>query len=234
MQSKALLRKSLFATLAGVLILTTMRADVVSLYPFTGNSLASTDTNTLSTSSNIALGSGLTDATRFATVGNPTPALRVGTDETDGTTFPTAITANDFFTFTLTPTSGYRFVFQTFTADIATSATTFSTNILLQASINGGNSFVTVDSITGYTDTTFTTQSTNLTTFNNNTALAAGASVLLRIVVYDNANSADNYTAFDNLTVNATLQAIPEPGTAGLLALGSAAAAGAILCRRKR
>lgn len=231
--------KSLLTCLAGVLILTAAvpaaRADVVSLYPFTGSSLASTDTNTLSTSSAIALGNGLTDAaaTRFAMAGNPAPALRVNTDETDGTSFPTAVTAGDFFAFTLSPASGYRFVFQTFSVDVATSATTFSTNVLLQASINGGNSFITVDTLTGYGNTTFTTRNTDLTAFNNNAALAAGASVLLRIVVYDNDSTAGNYTAFDNITVNATVQAIPEPGTVGLLALGSAAA-GAILRRRMR
>ena len=238
MQHKGLLRKRLFTSLAGALILAATvpaaRAAVVALYPFTGNSLASTATNAQSTASAITLGSGLTDTTRFATVGNPAPALRINTDETGGTTFPTAIAANDFFTLTLTPASGYRFVFQTFSVDVATSSTTFSTNLLLQASVNGGNSFANVDTLTGFSNTTFATQNVDLTTFNNNATLSAGAAVLLRVVVYDNANNADNYTALDNITVNATLQAVPEPGTAALFVLGSATAAGAILRRRRR
>lgn len=210
-----------------------VRADVVALYPFSANSLTSTDTNAQSTATTIALGSGLTGTNRFATVGNPAPALRVNTDETDGDAFATAITANDFFTFALSPASGYRFVFQSFTVDLATSATTFTTNVRLQASING-TAFVNVDTITGFSNTTFTAQSFDLTFGNANAAIQNGASVLLRIVVFDNANNAANYTAFDNITVNATLQAIPEPGTTALLALGSTVAGGAILRRRKR
>ena len=170
---------------------------------------------------------------RFATVGNPAPSLRMNTDETDSTSLPTAITANDFFTFTLSPASGYRFVFQSFSVHLATSATMFATNVRLQASING-SAFVHVDTVNNFGNTTFITQNFDLTFGNSNAAVQSGASVMLRVLVYDSEGTAGNYTAFDNITVTATLQAIPEPGTVGLLALGSAAAAGAILRRRKR
>ena len=210
-----------------------VRADVLTLYPFSNNSLASTDTNQLSTASAINIGSGLNDTTRFTTNGNPGAALRVNTDETGGTTFDTAITDNDFFTFALAPANGYRFVFQNFSVDLATSSTTFTTDVRLQASING-SAFVDLNSVTDYSSTTYTTEVFDLSGRNNNAAIAAGASVVLRVVVFDNANNADNYTAFDNITLNGTVVPIPEPGTAALLSLGAVTAGGAILRRRKR
>ncbi len=211
-----------------------VRADVLSLYPFSNSSLSSTDTDPLSTATPIVIGSGLTDTTRFANTGNPAPALRINTDETGGSSFATAIADGDFFTFTLAPANGYRFVFQSFSVDLATNSTAFSTNVLLQASINGGTSFLNVDSVTGFSNTTYTTETFDLTSYNANAALAAGASVLLRVVVYDNANNANAYTGFDNLTVNGTLSAIPEPGTAALFAVGVVATGGAVMRRRKR
>ncbi len=231
---KARLAGLLCALIGFCVVATSTRAAVLALYPFTGNSLANTATPTQSTASAITLGSGLTDTTRYTTTGNPGAALRINTDETDGTSTATAITANDFFTFNLAPNNGYRFVFTSFTVDLATNVTTFSTNVVLQASINGGTSFINVDTLTGFSNTTFTTRTTDLTTFNNNAALAAGASVLLRIVVYDNDNNAANYTAFDNITVNGSLQAIPEPGTVALVGLGLTLAGTVILRRRKR
>ena len=209
------------------------RAEVLALYPFSSDSLASTDTNQLSTASAITLGSGLTDGTTFTTSGNPGPALTVNTDETNGTTFATAITADDFFTFNLAPASGYRFVFQSFTVDLATSATTFAANVRLQASING-SAFVDLDTVSAYGSTAFNTETFDLTADNNNAAIAAGASVVLRVVVFDNDNTTGNYTAFDNITLNGALAVVPEPGTAASLTLGAAAVSGAILRRRKR
>lgn len=211
------------------------QATVIASYPFTGASLASTDAESASTASAITLGSGLTDsvATRFAAAnGNPAPALRVNSDETEGTTFATAITANDFFAFTLAPGTGNRFFFQTLTFDLAASAATLATNVRLQASING-SAFVTVDSVTTFSTTAYTTETFDLSFGNTNAALAAGASVLLRMVVFDDANSATVYTGFDNLTVNGTVAAIPEPGTAGMLAVGVLAAGGAVWHRRR-
>ena len=236
MLHKKLSGKSLLAGLSGALLLAATpaaHATVVALYPFTGNSLASTGNNAQSTATAITLGSGLTGTNRFTTTGTTAPALRINTDETDGTTFATAVTANDFFTFTLTPASGYRFVFQNFTVDLATSAATFTTNVRLQASING-SAFVNVDTVSDFSNTTFTTQTFDLSFGNTNAAIQNGASVLLRVLAYDTANSAANYTAFDNITVNATLQAIPEPGTTALVAFGATAAGGLLLRRRKR
>ena len=223
----------LFCALTLLAAAPAVQADVLTLYPFSNNSLASTDTNSLSTASAITLGSGLTDTTRFTASGNPGAALRVNTDETGGTTFDTAITDNDFFTFALAPSNGYRFVFQNFSVDLATSATTFATNVRLQASI-AGSAFVDLNTVTAYSSTTFTTETFDLSTRNNNAAIAAGASFVLRVVVFDNDNTAGNYTAFDNITLNGTVVAVPEPGTVALLTLGAAAAGGAFLRRRKR
>ena len=91
-----------------------------------------------------------------------------------------------------------------------------------------------MDSLTGFSNTAFTARPVDLTSYNTNAAIVAGASVLLRVVVYDNDNNAANYTAFDNITVTGTVQAIPEPGTLALVGLASAFAGTVILRRRKR
>ena len=210
-----------------------VQADVLTFYPFSNNSLASTDTNQLSTASAISLGGGLTDSTRFTANGNPGAALIVNTDETNGNTFATAITAGDFFMLTLTPASGDRFVFDSFTVDLATNSTTFTTNVRLQASINN-SAFVDLNTVSAYSSTAYTTETFDLSGRNNNAAIAAGASVVLRVVVFDSDSTAGNYTAFDNITLNGTVAPIPEPGTVSLLILGAAAAGGVILRRRQR
>ena len=227
------LRRAVLCGAAALLTVTVAhtRADVLALYPFAGSSLASTDADPASVASAITLGSGLTDAAanRFGP-GNPDLALRVNSDETDGTTFATAITANDLFTFSLTPGNGQRFTFQSFTVDLATSTATLSTNIRLQASING-STFVTLDSAMAFSSTSFATQTFDLSA-DNTAAIAAGAAVILRVVTFDDGNTTAAYTAFDNLTVNGTVSAIPEPATTALLALGAAAILGAALRRR--
>ncbi len=213
-------------------------AAVLASYPFTNNSLASTDTNGRSTASAITIGGGLTDATRFTNNGNPDQALVVNTDETGGTSFPTAATAGDYFSLTLTADNGLRFNFTNFTVDLATNATTFSSSIRLQASTDNGATFTNVDTVNGFTSATagaYTTETFSLTAANANPAIAAGGPVLLRVLVFDTDNTTGNYTAFDNITLNGTLTAaVPEPGTVALLTCGAAAAGGLILRRRKR
>ena len=103
-------------------------------YPFTGSSLASTDTDLTTAASAIALGSGLTDTTRFTANGNPGAALRVNTDETDGTSFATATTADDVFTFTVTPVAGNVLALDTLSFDLAVNSALISSNVRVQLS----------------------------------------------------------------------------------------------------
>ena len=77
------------------------RADVLARYTFdTDLTLSDTDPN--SSASAVSDGPGL-----FSTLdvirGNPAPALSVNSIFTDGTTQATAVTANDYISFTLTP-----------------------------------------------------------------------------------------------------------------------------------
>lgn len=209
-----------------------VRADTLVDYPFTGSSLANTATELHVTGSAITLGAGLTDTTRFATLnGNPAPALRVNTDET-ASSYPASIAAGDDFVFTLNPDAGYALSLDTLNFDLAVSLATVTSNILVQLSGNG-TTYTSVGQVTSFSTTTFTPESIDLSVAN--TALASGATVYVRFVVYDSSNSALTYTAFDNIIVNGTLvPAVPEPGANVLLALGmSGAAAGGWLWRRR-
>ena len=204
-----------------------VHAAVVANYPFTNNSLSSTDKSKNSTSSDIALGSGLTDTNRFTANGNPGAALLVNADETAGN-LNGSIMAGDYFTLTLAPKSGYQLAFTDFTVDLAVTNMALTTNVQLQASLDGGTTYTDVASIIGFNSTTFTTQTFDLSAF-----AAITSPVILRATVYDSGNG-KNSTEFDNIVVDGTLTAVPEPGSVALLSLGAVAAGGAILRRRKK
>ena len=225
--------------LAGVAVLfatASVHADTLASYPFTNSSPASTDGDTSSTASAISLGSGLTDTTRFATgFGNSAPSLRINTDETTGTSFLSAGVAGDDFGFSITPTAGDVLELGAVTFDLAVSNAAVVSNILVQySSTNLAASYTSLTpTITGFSTTTFTSESFDLSAAN--TLLTAGAPIYVRFIVYDNANNANAYTAFDNITVTGTSTPllVPEPDTYTLLALGVAGAAGVVLRRRR-
>ena len=209
-----------------------VHADTLASYPFTGSSLASTDTSATSTATAITLGTGLTDATDFtASFGNPSPALRINGDET-AATLAGSVTAGDDFVFSITPDSGDVLELQTLTFDLALDSTSFASNVAVQLSVTGSG-YVTAGSITAFSSTSFAPESVSLA--GANTALAAGLPIYVRFVVYDNTGAAAAYTAFDNITVNGTSMplAVPEPGTYALLALGMVGAASVIMLRRR-
>ena len=204
-----------------------VHAAVVANYPFTNNSFSSTDKSKNSTSSDIALGGGLTDTTRFTASGNPGAALLVNADETAGN-LADSITAGDYFTLTLAPNNGYQLAFTDFSVDLAVTSAVLTTNVQLQASLNGGTSYTNVAAVTGFNSTTFTTETFDLSAF-----AEISSPVILRAVVYDSGNG-KNSTELDNIVVDGTLTAVPEPGSVALLSLGAVAAGGAILRRRKK
>ena len=199
-----------------------VQADTLASFPFTGSSLASTDSELNFTTSAISLGAGLTDATYIAIAnGNPAPALRINTDETAATAAG-SIAAGDDFLFTITPATGDKLALNTLTFDLAVNSALFTSSVAVQLSGTGlTGSYTSIGSVTDFDTTTFTGESINLTAAN--TALAAGLPVYVRFVVFDNASNANAYTAFDNITVNGVVTAaIPEPGAYALLTLGGA------------
>ena len=206
------------------------RAATLASYPFTGSSLASTDTNAVSVASDIVLDTGLTDTTRFLTTGgNPGAALRVNGDET-ATTFPQSNLANDDFTLEITPVSGARLVLDTLTFDTAVSAG-LTSNVRIQLSATG-TTFTNLGTTTDLTSTTFAAQSFDLTPAN--ATLAAGLPIYIRFLLLDNSNLATAYTAFDNIAVTGSVAAlVPEPGTNALLILGALAVVGGVAVRRR-
>ena len=228
---------TILGTACALSLLTTanLQADTLAYYPFTGSSLASTDSELNFATSAISLGSGLTDATYIALAnGSPAPALRINTDETAATATG-SILAGDDFLFTITPASGDKLVLDTLTFDLAVNSASITSAVAVQLSATGTTgTYTTIGSVTGFSNTTFTSESIDLTPAN--TALAAGLPVYVRFVVSDNLTNATAYTGFDNITVNgAVTAAIPEPGTNALLALGVlGVTVGGGLVRRRR
>ena len=79
-------------------------ADILANYPFTSSSRASTDVNPDSAASSFGDGAGITSAIDV-TRGNAAPSVGVVSDQIDASTNAGAVTANDYVTFTLTPSS---------------------------------------------------------------------------------------------------------------------------------
>ena len=144
------------------------------------------------------------------TKGNPAPDITVGAGTTPSDQ-ATAISGNDYFTFTLTPVSAVNLA--TLNFDIAVSGTVTG-SYFVQAAIGAG-SFANVGSTLSTSSSTFTTQSVSLsaTQFQNLTL-----PVTFRIYIYDNKNGSMS-DLLDNVTVDGL--AVPEPSTWAMMGLGA-------------
>jgi hypothetical protein len=198
------------------------KADVLASYPFDSSSRASTDSDINTSASVIADGSGLV-STVDATRGNPSPSISIASDQTDGTSNATAVAANDYVSFTLTPLSGATFSLTSLALDAANWSTTStfpSESYFLRSSLDSfGANVGTTQSIASGSNGAITPNSFDLTgaAFQN-----LSAPIEFRLYVQDSTTNAGRGILFDNIILNGTTTgaAIPEPATWLLMGVG--------------
>jgi hypothetical protein len=225
--------KKVLATLAmAALAVTAAHAGVLANYPFTGSSQASTDADGNSTAGSFGDGAGWTSSIDVGR-GNVAPSISVVSTSTDSSTQSGAVTANDYWTFTITPNAGFTLNLSSLTFDYAnyTNDATFPTeNFFARSSINGFSSNLAA---------AVTATVASAGAFSNASIDLSGASfqnvatpIEFRIYVYDGTTDADRGALLDNIVLNGT--AVPEPGTWLLLCLGAGLLGTAQRFRRKR
>lgn len=208
----------ILALTAGCLISHETRAAVVANYQFTGNSLASTDTDVSSVAGDFVIGGGLSGSTAFTTFGSGAPALVAGTDATSDTD-ANAFALDDYISITLTPIGGVSLAYTSlvFDAKVYTFSSTTTGTVAVRSSLNGFA--FTLDS------RTITATSGSITTGGRSVTLSAFASqsgpVEFRFYFYDdqNASVATAGVGVDNVSINATV--VPEPSAVILTLIGA-------------
>lgn len=199
------------------------RAATVASYTFPGNSLASGDSDTNSAASDLAIGAGLSGKTSFFVLFGSTNCLGVTSDNTPATE-AASISANDYISFTITPTGGVSLAYTSFGFNFAWQnfSSTITENLSVRWSI----------------DSFATTLASNSRSENNGSGLGGGGFALgtlpaqsgpveFRIYFYDDQDNQFSTVGIANISLAAAV--IPEPSSAALLLAGSI-----LLARRKR
>jgi hypothetical protein len=229
--------RAVFATPSrhlGLILLTlamihSAKGSVVASYNFTGSSYASSDLSLDSTAGDL-VASGFT-ASFDTTNGNATPSLAIATSSTGPSltvTEANAISNDDYFSFTITPTldAGESLNFTTFTFDVAGRNSNSNSMYVLRSSVD---SYAATVGITGTVvlasaPTTWVSQSFNLS--DDPILQGVTTATTFRLYVIDNRGSTA-HILLDNVVLNGTT--VPEPGAAWLGSLGMFA-----LFRRRR
>lgn len=224
---KLLTKLSLLLALT-VGLTTAAQADLVANYSFDGSSRASFDTDLTSVASAFTDGPGwvaLIDAAR----GNPTPSISVDSNQTDSSQGG-AITANDYYTFTITPNVGVTLNLMTLSFDFAnyTNNGAFPTeNIFVRSSLdNFSTNLAGATTVTVASAGTFTNASISLTAPGFQTVTTP---IEFRLYIYDGSSNVDKGALLDNVI----LQSIPEPSVYMLLGVGLLLCGQRFLGRRK-
>lgn len=196
---------------------TLVHADVLANYTFSGSSRSSFDVDNNSTATAFADGPGFI-GTIDTVRGNPTPSIAINSAQTDSTGQTGAVTAEDYFTFTITPSGGVAFNFTSLTFDYAnyTNSGAFPTeNFFVRSSVdNFGANLASAVTANVASAGAFTTASVTLgAAFQN-----VSSPVEFRIYVYDSTTDTAKGALLDNIVLNGA--AVPEPATYMLLGCG--------------
>ena len=224
------MKKLLLTAVCALASCVAAKADTVGLYTFAASSLASSDTNPDSTASAITAGAAFTGTVANTTYGNPTPSLAVASTLTTGAnTQAGAVTANQYFSFTLTPNTGTPLSLNSLSFDYANYSTdaTFPTEGFVVRS--------SVDNFAANTAAGVTSAAASNGAFaTSNISLAAAAfqnltaPIEFRIYIYDGTTNANRGAAIDNITVTN----VPEPTTYAMLLAGVSFVT-VLRCRRR-
>lgn len=188
---------------------TNLSAAVLAVYNFgtstTDYSYSSSDTDLNSTATNVTAGSGVTLAVTNSGVTGAAAAVQGAT----GADAAAAVTGNDYVEFTLTVSAGYEVDLTSLTLQIQQSSGTSSpTNLFILSSVDGYTSTIySTTASTSYQTKTLTLSSLDFQDL---------TTVTFRIYAYG-ASGTSSSLRIDNLTLNGTLTAIPEPSTYAML-----------------
>jgi len=224
--------------LAGVLTLFAKepaRGAVLALYNFTGSSLASADTDANSSAGSFAPSAGtgttgnwnITASGVNTAEGNPAPDFAF--KPVSATTEADAITNGTYWTFTITPNSGYNINVSNLAFDLTTVYTQRPLSYFLGTNVGGFSTPISGTEATGIT----TTQTISLNLSGAGLQNQAGA-IEFRLYIWSTAGggSSGSRWSFDNITLNGSVAAVPEPATA-VLGLGGIALLAALRKRRR-
>lgn len=198
------------AALALMMLATGVNAATIAQYPFTGNSLLSTDTEPNSTADSFGTGSGITSPA-FSTTGNPAPSRAVTTNQ-----LSSSFNSADYWEFAVSAEPGYKLDLTQLTFDVqnAGSAPLPDGRWDVRSSLDSYGSSLATFTATG----SFANKSVDLSGPSFQNLL----SITFRLYVYDaaNTNSGTKSLRTDNVTLEGNVNLIPEPASVALLAAG--------------
>ena len=205
-------------------------AAVLAVYAFNSASPSATSSDANVTAGDVTVGPGFTGG--FSSSGN---AFARSTGTSGSTvSFANASTANDYFSVTIGPNSGYNMNLDSLTFDYGYSSVVNTGGDLRAYVTTSDDSHAAFESFF----TTTATDGTNTITFpiSANVDLTGAefqsisSDIEFRIYLSDAYNNNDVIHRIDNVTLNGTVAAVPEPSSAALLGLGSLA----LILRRRR
>ncbi len=191
------------------------KAATISNYTFTGNSLSSSDADASSTAGDFVIGSGFTGLTGFTNNGVNFPALLVESDHTPGTEAD-AISANDYFSFTVTPAAGGSFDFDTlnFNLVINNFSNAITQSIAVRWSVDSFATTLGTGTLSvGAGQSGVGGGGVNLGSFP-----AQNGPVEFRFYVFDDQNSVNSNVGIDSITLTGTDVPPPVPFVTTLVA----------------
>jgi hypothetical protein len=208
------------------------------LYDFSAATFVTSDTDTNSSAGNFTFASGLSaNSGRSTTAPNANTIFTRGTSL--GTTAAGAVSGNDYYTFTLSPSAGYQMNLNNLTfstdATLASGTNSFTGNIFVRSDLDG----YTSDIGPTITDTGSTVSSYVLQNIDLSGAAFQGltTAITFRIYLYNtgtNAGDTNSIIRSDTYTLDGVMVAVPEPSSYALLGLGLGLGLGAFYLMRRR
>lgn len=202
-----------------------VHADVIASYDFaTAAPFISSDTELNSSAGNFTLASGLS-----ANSGRSTTSPNVNTIFTRGTSLGTtasgAVSGNDYYTFTVTPTTGFKLNLTSLTfltdATVATGTNSYTANLFVRSSLDSfGANIGTMIADTSNVASSYVLQSVDLS---SGTYQGITSPVEFRVYLFNtgaNPGDTNSITRSDSYTLSGSVLAVPEPSVYLLLAGG--------------
>jgi hypothetical protein len=212
---------ALLALATGLLLATPAPAQVIVQYNFENTTAASTTAGPSATNANV-MGSGTAVGANalqdFAIPDYGTQVLRAEVNPTATPDEASAVAAGTFWSFTVTPNSGFLMNLTSFTFDVARGGAATPRTWYLYSSVGGftaGNQIASAEAMTARP--TFAPASVSLTA-----PQFQGLTSPVEFRMYISTPGTGQSLEFDNVTLNGTVAPVPEP--AALLLAGAAAA----------